>query len=302
MKINSGFKKSLLGTIIIPALVLCTPASNKENKQTRINSPNLTEHKLEIKADNKEAIISWNSLEDYDAFVRSTVEKYYELDIKEIYNFYEIKRDLPKYGFKQNANAFNCLDCQGAVYKEKVDSIYFYTGCSEELFERYLKYSEKNRENPRAELEERIRYYIKHEAAHAFYYDLAKKMGETYLFNVDYNNKSTLYNIQHSIVEEGVAEYIANKGELTKFVNGLSDEDFKKMIKEKDDSRLYDLGFKLVKSLLDADFHRGVEEFIRNPLRKEDLEDLPAYAYNVWAKYMMRISHGMWKPPRGAIG
>jgi len=247
----------------------------------RKSSFNFIPENTETKKTNQ---IPWKNVAEYDEFVRSTVNKHYASDIGEIYTFYNIKRELPKYGFKARKNEITCFDCEGAVYKENVDSIYFYSTCSEYLFGRYLKYSKKTKENIKEELINRLHYYIKHEGAHAFYYALGKELGEKYLFNVQRENTSVLYDIQHNLVEEGVADYIAYKGELTQSAKRLTDEDFKEMIENKTDIYLYDLGFILVKPILDKNFEKGIIELIKNPLNKRDLDDLPRYREKILKK------------------
>jgi hypothetical protein len=49
---------------------------------------------------------------------------------------------------------------------------------------------------------------------------------------------------------------------------------------------LYSLGFILVKPILDIDFKRGIEELIKNPLIREDLNDLPRYRENIRRKVL----------------
>lgn len=130
----------------------------------------------------------------------------------------------------------------------------------------------------------RLHYYIKHEGAHAFYYELGKELGEVYLFKIKHENTSVLYDIQHNLIEEGVADYISYKGELTWSAKRLNDEDFKEMIENKTDIYLYELGFILVKPILDKNFEKGIIELIKNPLNKRDLDDLPRYREKILKK------------------
>ncbi len=274
MSINSFLGKSLL-TMLLATITGFPNITNERNLQQKISGNEISanlEDILNLMGENK---ASWKTVKDYEEFVRSVVDKNYISDVEEIYSFFNIKREIPKYGFKENKLQFTCLDCEGAVYKENSDSIYFYSSCSEELFKRYIEFYKKD--NIKEELTDRIHHFIKHEAAHAFYYDLGKKLGAYYLFNVKHENTSMLYNLQHNLVEEGVADYIANKGELTKNAKGLINKDFKYLIENRLDIYLPDLGFLLVKPILDLNFEKGIEELIRNPLTKEDLNDLPAY-------------------------
>lgn len=279
MNLIPKLKRLLNITLIISLLGCNNPKFQEKEAEIKIIEDNTIEinNNIPIKT-------SWKNLSEYQEFVESIVNKNYKSDILEIYNFYNIKREIPEYSFKSNPNAFNWLDCQGAFYKINKDSIYFYTGCSEDLFKRYLKFSEKYRENPKVELEERIHHSIKHEAAHAFYYQLGKEIGEDYLFNVKRNNTSQLYDIQHSLIEEGVADYIAYKGELTPSAKLRGEKDFKKMIEKESDIYLYDLGFILVKPILDKDFNKGIVELIKNPLSKDDLSDLFEYRNKILKK------------------
>lgn len=277
MLINSSLKQNLVKLILTTTITGCTLIPNQKNTQRNLFAERLkinTKENIDSKNISEK---SWETVSEYDTFVRSTVNKYYTLDIKDIYDFYNIKRDLPKYGFKSKEIEFICFDCEGAMYKEGVDSVYFYSACSEEMFNKYIEYFEKNKDNIKEELTNRIHHYIKHEAAHAFYYELGKKLGEKYLFRTRPANPSTFDDIQHTLVEEGVADYMAYKGELTESAKMLSDKDFKEMIEKEDDFYLYQLGFILIKPILDIDFKKGIKELIKNPLTKEDLNDLPKY-------------------------
>lgn len=277
MSKGSILKKNLLRLILTATIIGCSIIPNDKNTQQERAAEN---PRLSIKKDinlgntNK---TSWKDIVEYDAFVRSTVDNHYASDINEIYDFYNIKRDLPKYGFKSKKNGFVCFDCEGAIYKEGVDSVYFYSSCSEEMFNKYIEYFEKNRDNLKGDLTNRIHHYIKHEAAHAFYYELGKKLGEKYSSKARQSAPSILDDIQHTLVEEGVADYISYKGKLTESAKMLSDEDFKEMIEKEDDFYIYQLGFILVKPILDLNFEKGIVELIKNPLTKEDLNDLPGY-------------------------
>jgi hypothetical protein len=271
MPINSILKKNLLGLILAATISGCS-SSDKEIKQLKDST-----EKTKISLKKEKSQIPWENVAEYDQFIRSTVDKYYTSDVKELYSFYNIKRDLPKYGFKANKNEFFCVDCEGALYKEGIDSIYFYSTCSEERFARYTKYYGENNEDIKEELTKRIHYYIKHEAAHAFYCKLGEKIRGRDFFKIESDNLSKLEDIQSSLVEEGVAEYMAYKGELTKPARMLTDKDFKKRIKDEDDVWIYHLGFFLVKPILDINFEKGIEELIKNPLTKKDLYNLPKY-------------------------
>jgi hypothetical protein len=278
MFILSGLNKILVKTALITTLLGCTLTVGEKNaKQDIILEKQIIENQFDINRIIENPI---KNVIEYDSFIRSKVNEDYSKDVKDVYNFYNIKRDFPRYGFKSKKNQAICFDCIGAVYKENLDSIYFYSSCEKKFFETYLKYFEKSKENMNSYLENIMHYYIKHEAGHAFYYKLGKELGEEYLFNVDNENTSALYNIQHNLIEEGVAEYIAYKGELTNSAKKLNDSDFKKMVENKNDLYLYELGFMLVKPILDKNFEKGIKELIKNPLRKEDLNNLPEYREN----------------------
>jgi hypothetical protein len=277
MPISPNLKKNLLSLILAASIIGCTSLINKKDLSKDLNAK-----KVEVNTRihvNPEKInkISFQDINDYDTFVRSTVDKYFASDVEEMYDFYNIKKDLPKYGFKSKEKAFICFDCEGAVYKEDVDSIYFYSTCSEEMFERYTKYFLEDKDDVKKELTNRIHHYIKHEAAHSFYYGLGKELGEEYLFKTRLDTISKLEDIQSRLVEEGVADYMAYNGKLTGNAKILSDKDFREMIENKNNIYLYELGFILVKPILDINFEKGVEELIKNPLTKEDLNDLPRY-------------------------
>jgi hypothetical protein len=91
------------------------------------------------------------------------------------------------------------------------------------------------------------------------------------------------------MVQEGVADYISYKGQLTESAKRFTDEDFKKMIEEKDDSQVYDFGALLVKGILDIDLEKGIKELIKNPLTKDDLNDLPAYRERIIANVLEEV-------------
>ncbi len=279
MNLINKLKELTIITLITSIIGCVNPKYQEKEAEIKIREDNLKEIN-----NNPITKKSWENLAEYQEFVESTVNKNYQADISEIYNFYNIKREIPKYGFKSKNIQNICFDCTGAVYKENSDSIYFYSTCSPEIFQRYVEYHNKDKKEIEEYFTERIHHYIKHEAAHAFYYLLGKEMGEDYLFSVKRNNTSILYDIQHSLVEEGVADYIAYKGELTPSAKLKEDKDFKKMIEEESDLYLYDLGFILVKPILDKDFNKGIIELIKNPLSKKDLSDLPEYRNKILKK------------------
>ena len=161
MKIHPFFKKGTLGALLVTSLLACNINENKkENQQYTPPHSSITYLKEDA---NKDVIreAPWKNLEEYNSFVQSKVNEYYISDVTDLYNFYNINRSLPKYGFKSNEDPKLCLDCEGGLYKEDVDSIYFYSTCSEELFKDYLKYSQRIiKENPREELVNRLHHYI----------------------------------------------------------------------------------------------------------------------------------------------
>lgn len=284
MKIIPFIKNTLIKTLLITTLMGCSTNSDKVNTKQRLIEAVLKEEKIENINEKETKIIPWKDVGDYNKFVRSAVDENYKSDIKEMYKFYNIKRELPPYGFKSKDLELMCFDCTGAVYKENSDSIYFYYNCSEELFKRFIEYNKDNKEDIEEYFIDKTHYYIKHEAAHAFYYGLGRQLGEEYLFKVNYKNTNILYNIQHSIIEEGVAEYMAYKGQLTETAKLCNNEDFKRMIQEETDFPLYDLGFVLVKPILDKNFEWGIIQLIKNPLNKNDLNNLPAYQEKILNK------------------
>lgn len=286
---SSAFRKSLLWILLATTTIGCnlTPSQRNISGERFAEKP-----KLNINTNIKSKKISkplWSDISQYDEFVRSTVDNYFASDMKEIYNFYNIKKDLPKYGFKQNPRQFVCFDCEGAVFKEREDSIYFYSTCLEELFGNFMNNFKNNKEDPREELTKRIHYYIKHEGAHDIYSEFGKEIGEKNLFKRITDNTPPLEVIQYTMVQEGAADYISYKGELTETAKKLSDEDFKEMIEKKDDSRVYDFGALLVKGILDIDLEKGIKELIKNPLTKEDLNDLPTYRKRITANVLKEV-------------
>jgi hypothetical protein len=286
---NSAFRKSLLLILLTTTTIGCNLTSSQRN----ISGERFAETpKIDLKPNIKSKKISkppWSDVSQYDEFVRSTVDNYFASDMKEIYKFYNIKKDLPKYGFKQNSRQFVCFDCEGAVFKEREDSIYFYSTCLEELFVNFMNHFKNNKEDPREELTKRIHHYIKHEGAHDIYSKFGKEIGEKNLFKRITDNTPPLEVIQYTMVQEGVADYISYKGQLTESAKRFTDEDFKKMIEEKDDSQVYDFGALLVKGILDIDLEKGIKELIKNPLTKDDLNDLPAYRERIIANVLEEV-------------
>jgi hypothetical protein len=286
---SSGIRKSLLWILLTATVIGCnlTPSQRNIAGERFSETP-----KLNINANIKSKKISkpaWNNVSEYNEFVRSTVDKYFTSDVKEIYDFYKINKDLPKYGFKQSTKQFTCFDCEGAVFKEKEDSIYFYSTCLEELFDRYIEYHKNDNNDLKEELTKRIHHSIKHEAAHDLYCEFGKEIGKNNLFKKIYDDTPALDIIQYTLIEEGVADYISYKGQLTESAKKLSDEDFKEMIETKDDSKLYDFGALLIKGILDIDLEKGIKEIIKHPLTKEDLNDLPAYRERIIEKVLKEV-------------
>lgn len=286
---SSSFGNSLFWLLLTGAVIGCnlTPSQRNTSGERFAEAP-----KMDLKTNIKSKKISkplWSDVSQYDEFVRSTVDNYFTSDIKEIYDFYNIKKDLPKYGFKQNTRQFIYSDCEGAVFKEKADSIYFYSTCLEELFDRYIARHKNDDTELKEELTKRIRHSIKHEAAHDLYCEYGKEIGKTNLFKKIYDDTPALEVIQYTLVEEGVADYISYKGQLTEFTKKLRDEDFKEMIKKEDDSQMYDLGLILVKPILDINLKEGIKELIKNPLTKKDLNDLLTYREKIIANVLKEV-------------
>jgi hypothetical protein len=279
MSIGSILKKGLLTLIFTSAIIKCDITEERKNIGNGIIPLKVKTSLNETSKSKKMNKMPWKNVAEYDSFVRHIVNENYLNDVKEIYKLYNIKREIPKYGFEPNDIQFSCYDCEGAFYKyeNRIDSIYFYSTCSEDIFKEYSRYSEKMRENIEEELTERIHHYIKHEAGHAFYYDLGNKMGANYLFETHPKGLSILEEIQHSLIEEGVAEYISYKGELNEITKQFNDDYINKMIEEEDKQSRYNAGFILVKPILDINFDKGIKELIKNPLTKDDLNDLLGY-------------------------
>jgi len=260
-------KKSFL--ILSLAGLSLTPLNTSLKKNNSIQKESILQKELLLKLETSET--SWKNKEEYDSFVRSTINSNYEKDIKEIYNFYGITNDLPKYKFTKT-NSPNHFECEGAYYVR--DSIFFNSMCTDEMFQSYTKYFEKTNQNQIKRLTKRLHHFIKHEASHAFYYELAKKIGKPQIIKSN-RGLTDLEYIKTNLIEEGVAEYMSHKGELTKLEKRFTDEDLMK-IKE-NSLNLYSLGFLLVKPILDLNFQKGVEELINNPLKEKDLENILEY-------------------------
>jgi hypothetical protein len=275
-------KSNIIKTLALTTLMACTPVSNNKNVQKNALIEKDTQNIENIINLENTHKLPFENAKEYDIFIRSVVNENYIADVKEIYDFYNIKREIPKYGFKQNYVEFTYFTCMGAGYFPRVDSIYFYSICSEEMLQKYKDYLEKSyKADSEKNLTEKIHYYIKHEAAHAFYNDLGKKLGADYLFEDFPENPSIAYDLKHKLIEEGVAEYISRKGELTKEAINLKEKDSEeivhKIVTEGKDALIYQLGSLLVKPILDKNFDKGIEELIKNPLTLEDCNDLKGY-------------------------
>ena len=267
MTLNSSLRKGLLAALLATTII-SSKISNKNNLQQQINVNSLED---KIKNEKITESIPIESLEEYNSFIKSNINKFYISDIEEVYNFFNIKRDLPKYGFKANKRQFICSDCEGAIYLAS-DSIYFYSSCTQELFSRYKNMFGKDKN----EIIERLHHNIKHEAAHAFYYNLAKEINKEEVVEKIPDNIPFQELVKKTIISEGVAEYIAYKGKLTREASMLSNE-YLKDITENDEYNLYNLGFMLVKPILDKNFEEGVKMLIQNQLKMDDLNNLPEY-------------------------
>ncbi len=267
----SYIKNGLIG-LLVPFLIIGD--NSKIINQVEKNSPISNRMQTEILAEDT----SIENLVEYDSFIKANINKFYISDIEEVYNFFNIKRDLPKYGFKANKRQFIYSDCEGAVYLAS-DSIYFYSSCNEEIFLRYKKMMESEKEK----LVSRLHHNIKHEAAHAFYYNLAKEINKEEKVKKIPDNISFEELLKETLVSEGVAEYIAYKGELTREASMLSNENLKS-ITERDEYNMYNLGFILVKPILDINFTEGVKTLIENSLTSEDLNNLIRYQEKILAK------------------
>jgi hypothetical protein len=283
MEKGYGFRKTLLGLIFAATIIGSNLTPSQRNtsgeRSAERSKPIIKKDTSAINLTNSKKIskLLWTDVSEYDSFVRSTVDKYYASDIKEIYDFYNIKKDFPKYGFKfRKEELLVNISCEGAMHMEDSDSIYFYSSCSKDMFRDYAKF-EKTQEDSKEKLTKRIHHYIKHEAGHSFYSRLKKELGKEDLVGIDIDSLPKIDQIQYKLVKEGVADYISYKGEIQKYAKDIDDTYFKKMIKDEDDFYLYELGFKLVKPILDINFQAGIKELINHPLTKKDLKDLPAY-------------------------
>ena len=79
------------------------------------------------------------------------------------------------------------------------------------------------------------------------------------------------------LIDEGIAEYFEKKTMKENVGVSLVHKEFKKYLKSFGDEAYYEVGYTLVKPILDKNVDRGIELLIKNPPTKRDLKDILAY-------------------------
>ncbi len=276
---------TLINIILATIIGFNISCSSNKNADTEINniSKVVVLRNYEIREPAKKILGPWKGIDEYNNFIDSVVKENYERDVKEIYSHYKIKRDIPRYEVNVQNDSTSYFYCDGAIYRPKKDIIYFYAAETKKLFEKYANYHKIGAKDIKEELIKDIHYYIKHEASHAFYYDLAKKIVGESIFREEKKDTTTfqyannLEYMRFNLVEEGIADYMAYKGELTELAKTLTDNDFQIFIKDGYNNTMYGLGAILVKPILDKDFNKGITALMKNRLTTKNLYNLPAY-------------------------
>ena len=83
------------------------------------------------------------------------------------------------------------------------------------------------------------------------------------------------------MISEGIATYFGWKttgDTLSRYLNHESLEDYIKIYGEE---AYYEIGFSLVKPILDRNIDKGIECLITNPPTSKDLEDIMAYQQKI---------------------
>ncbi|MEK6841983.1 MAG: hypothetical protein AABX91_02425 [Nanoarchaeota archaeon] len=125
---------------------------------------------------------------------------------------------------------------------------------------------------------------VAHETGHEYHSKVTQNLG---LRNNLYKNVLSNFTITREIVSEGIAEYFeAILKSNTKSPVMSSERLEKKSLKDyekefKHPNCYYEVGFRLVKPILDVNVDRGIEALARNPLTEKDLEDLISYQQRV---------------------
>ncbi|MFA5953635.1 MAG: hypothetical protein WC812_03515 [Candidatus Pacearchaeota archaeon] len=270
-------KRSLLGFFIFPLIFSCSNSFFNSNSKKESQIIHLNEEIYRNNLPNvlEKDIFPFSNVQEYSLFVRNFVDSNFEKDISDVYSFFKITKKLPKYTFNKVQN-LNFFECEGAEYLYDDNKIISFTSNpSEEMFEKYKNFYKKYYPNFKDVLEERIHYYIKHEAGHYFYDMRSNELNAKNIFK-DVNEKNVKQCYLYDVVLEGVAEYISCKGEIP-FTAKFIDKDTLLCTDSLNKYYLYSTGFYLVKPILDLNFKRGIDLLIENPLEEKDLSCLKNY-------------------------
>ena len=267
-------RRSLLGLILIPFFIECS--NNNHPKNIPLES-SIFQERVSLNEAKKDSF-PFSSKEQYYIFVENFIVDNFEKDVSEVYNFFNISLDFPSYFFTK-VNDELCFRCEGAHYFSKSKKISFNAYPSEEMFIRYRDYHKRYSENFQAFFEQRLHYYIKHEAAHYFHHMESDRLGiENSFENSDVQTDEDI--LCSNLVVEGVADYMAYLGQIppsTKLINPkhlLCDTNLQVY-------NLYSAGFYLVQPILDKDFFKGIRVLSEYPLNKNSLKSLKRYQNNL---------------------
>ena len=84
------------------------------------------------------------------------------------------------------------------------------------------------------------------------------------------------------IIEEGISEFFCYNSSPKHEPDGkFTDKDFFKILGDLGGYYVYDAGYCLVKPILEKHGVNGIKYLLKNPLKVEDLNDLPAYRSRV---------------------
>ena len=239
----------------------------------------------------------WKSNAEIGKVVKETVEKYFQQDVKDMYQRVGVPaRAAPPIKFKIGKKPRHKFDSQRDIeYNIEADDItviFTYEDSFTKHTDDYNKYcftAERIIKNNREDLHQ--------EAAKDYFYDTARELGvRSWFTNAqklksvkggDWEDKLVLYNL----IPVGVIDYMVMYGDKTgekkkRFQNFLEHNYFseEEAFKYVGPITLEQAGWYLITPILHKNFQQGVRELIKNPLTEKDLEDLPAYRKKIMDK------------------
>ena|SRR3989344_3354793 len=225
----------------------------------------------------------WKSNSQISEVMKEAVQKHFRDDVLEMYDVFGIRsRELPPVKFVVR-NGLTLENCQGAVYDHRTDDVTFKVGCIDSFTELVDSYN-SDCVTPKQVVSE-TRALGRHEAAHNYFFDLAKSMEARHWFKESEDITKGQYVIHH-LVSEGVAEYMAIYGQQNyqKYpfpIHHFTDARFPVFFRGNVVTGIYSAGLHLVTPILQKDFHQGIKTLIEHPVTEEDLYNLPAYRQKI---------------------